>query len=144
MAEYPTPEQLADPNYVWPAEYGAPQDRGEPVPAANPSPGPDSVTEPAPETKEFHVVSVPPSEWMPSSGGKDENGGEPGGALAGVSGGGSTQAPQDQQDGTAHDPSSQPTSGNDDQAAQATPEPSGPGSAEKPEGTRPARKSSSK
>jgi hypothetical protein len=53
MAEYPTPEQQADPEFVWPLEYAAPQDRGESAPAANPSPGVNSVTEPAVETKEF-------------------------------------------------------------------------------------------
>jgi hypothetical protein len=53
MAEYPTQEQQADPTYVWPLEYAAPQDRGESAPAANPSPGVNSVTEPAVETKEF-------------------------------------------------------------------------------------------
>ena len=58
MVEYPTPEQLSDPEFIWPLEYAAPQDRGESAPAANPSPGPNSVTEPAVETKEFVETSA--------------------------------------------------------------------------------------
>lgn len=53
MADYPTAEQLRDPEYVWPAEFAAPQDRGEPVPAANPAPGPGRETEPRTDLKEF-------------------------------------------------------------------------------------------
>lgn len=58
MAEYPTMEEQADPEFVWPLEYAAPQDRGESAPAANPSPGVNSVTEPAVETKEFVDTSA--------------------------------------------------------------------------------------
>jgi len=60
MAEYPTPEQLRDPNYVMPAEFGAPQDRGESAPAANPAPGPGNETEPRTDLKEFVVVPADP------------------------------------------------------------------------------------
>jgi len=57
MVERPTQEDLQNPLYVMPLEYGAPQDRGEPAPQANPSPGPGNETEPATETKEFVVAS---------------------------------------------------------------------------------------
>jgi hypothetical protein len=138
MSNYPTPEQLSDPNFVWPLEYAAPQDRGEPVPAANPAPGPDSVTEPAPETKDFSTAAdVPPSEWMASSGDKDENGGEPAGGLAASSGSGSTPAVQESD--TANDPSSQPApssdKGDSSSSTQSTPQGSNEGSADDPSGS---------
>jgi hypothetical protein len=58
MAEYPTQEQLRDPEYVWPLEYAAPQDRGESAPAANPAPGPGNPTEPDAGNKEFVDTSA--------------------------------------------------------------------------------------
>jgi hypothetical protein len=58
MADYPTQEQQRDPNYVWPLEYAAPQDRGESAPAANPAPGPGNETEPDAENKEFVDTSA--------------------------------------------------------------------------------------
>jgi len=64
MADYPTPEQLADPTFVWPMEFAAPQDRGEPAPAANPSPGPGNETEPRTDMKEFKELGLAPGEWM--------------------------------------------------------------------------------
>jgi hypothetical protein len=53
MSDYPTLEEQADPNFVWPLRYAAPQDRGESAPAANPAPGPGNPTEPDVENKEF-------------------------------------------------------------------------------------------
>jgi hypothetical protein len=58
MAEYPTQEQLRDPNFVMPLEFAAPQDRGESAPAANPAPGPGNETEPDVEHKEFVVAEA--------------------------------------------------------------------------------------
>lgn len=58
MAEYPTQEQQRDPNFVWPLEYAAPQDRGESAPAANPAPGPGNETEPDAGNKEFVDTSA--------------------------------------------------------------------------------------
>jgi len=55
--KFPSEEDLRNPLYVMPLEYGAPQDRGESAPQANPSPGPGNETEPRTDLKEFVVAS---------------------------------------------------------------------------------------